>query len=126
MRNRQQYKDYYSKKKSKHYLPLFDYCDIVWSNWKLQHDMDRLQRQFNRSVCIKLSEKDCLVHRSLSTVLSPSRMGPCASSPVPRISRSPLRENEVPEREAGRRTFLFRGEKIFNELEPQSLKACPV
>ena len=80
--------------------------------------MDRLQRQFNRSVCIKLSEKDCLVHRSLSTVLSPSHMGPCASSPVPRISRSPLRENEVPEREAGRRTFRFRGEKIFNELEP--------
>ena len=57
---------------------------------------------------------------------SSSHMGPCASSPVPRISRSPLRENEAPEREAERRTFLFRGEKIFNELEPQSLKACPV
>ena len=32
-------------------LPLFDYCDIAWSNL-LQQDMDRLQRLQNRSARI--------------------------------------------------------------------------
>ena len=35
-------------------LPLFDYCGIAWRNFELQHDMDILKRQQNRSVCITL------------------------------------------------------------------------
>ena len=37
-------------------FPLLENGDIAWSNFELQHDMDRLQRQQTRSAWITLPE----------------------------------------------------------------------
>ena len=72
-------------------LPLFDYCGIAWRNFELQHDMDILKRQQNRSVCITLWKNSASYPEvCLTSFLLP--MVPCASSPVTRVLCLPLRK----------------------------------
>ena len=121
-------------------LPLFDYCDIAWSNL-LQQDIDRLQRLQNRSAriitrCSRSSEAIEQLHwPTLSSRRSYHKaklVFLCLHSLVPsyfslyftrfsnihnystrqsmRLSLPNVKQN------FGKRTFLFTGAKFFNKL----------
>ena len=89
----------------------------------LNYNMDILQHQQNRSVCIELWEKDCLVPRSLSTELSPSHSPLRFVTSNSRFAFASVWKNEAASTWRGGREkeFLL----MFNELEHQSLKAFP-
>ena len=121
-------------------LPLFDYCDIAWSNL-LQQDIDRLQRLQNRSAriitrCSRSSEAIEQLRRPTLSSRRSYHMAKlvflCLHSLVPsyfslyftrfsnihnystrqsmRLSLLNVKQN------FGKRTFLFTGAKIFNKL----------
>ena len=130
-------------------LPLFDYCDIAWINL-LQQDIDRLQRLQNRSAriithCFCSSEAIEQLHwPTLSSRRSYHKaklVFLCLHSLVPsyfslyftrfsnthnyftrqstcmRLSLPNVKQN------FGKRTFLFTGAKIFNNLPSSILKS---
>ena len=128
-------------------LPLFDYCDIAWSNL-LQQDIDRLQRLQNRSAriitrCSRSSEAIEQLHwPTLSSRRSYHKaklVFLCLHSLVPsyfslyftrfsnihnystrqsmRLSLPNVKQN------FGKRTFLFTGAKIFNNLPLNIVKS---
>ena len=128
-------------------LPLFDYCDIAWSNL-LQQDIDRLQRLQNRSAriitrCSRSSEAIEQLHwPTLSSRRSYHKaklVFLCLHSLVPsyfslyftrfsnihnystrqsmRLSLPNVKQN------FGKRTFLFTGAKIFNKLPLNIVKS---
>ena len=128
-------------------LPLFDYCDIAWSNL-LQQDIDRLQRLQNRSAriitrCSPSSEEiEQLNWPTLSSRRSYNKaklVFLCIHSLVPsyfslfitrfsnirnystrqsmRLSLPNVKQN------FGKRTFLFTGAKILNKLRLNIVKS---
>ena len=128
-------------------LPLFDYCDIAWSNL-LQQDIDRLQRLQNRSAriitrCSRSSEATRQLHwPTLSSRCSYHKaklVFVCLRSLVPRYfslyftrfsnihnysTRQSMRLS-LPnvKQNFGKRTFLFTGAKIFNKLPLNIVKS---
>ena len=128
-------------------LPLFDYCDIAWSNL-LQQDIDRLQRLQNRSAriitrCSRSSEAIEQLHwPTLSSRRSYHKaklVFLCLHSLVPsyfslyftrfsnihnystrwnmRLSLPNVKQN------FGKRTFLFTGANIFDKLPLNIVKS---
>ena len=128
-------------------LPLFDYCDIAWSNL-LQQDIDRLQRLQNRSARIitRCSRSSEAIEQLQWPTLSSRRyyhkaklVFLCLHSLVPsyfssyfirfsnvhnyftrqsmRLSLPKVKQN------FGKRTFLFTGEEIFNKLPLNIVKS---
>ena len=128
-------------------LPLFDYCDIAWSNL-LQQDIDRLQRLQNRSAriitrCSRSSEAIEQLHwPTLSSRRSYHKaklVFLCLHSLVPsyfslyftrfsnihnystrqsmRLSPPKVKQN------FGKRTFLSTGAKMFNKLPLNIVKS---
>ena len=112
-------------------LPLFYFCDIAWSSL-LQQDIDRLQRLQNRSAriithCTRSSEAIGYLYwptlssrRSYHKAFIPklfvsyftrfSQIHDHTTRQSFRLSLPKVKQN------FGRRTFLFSGAKIFNEL----------
>ena len=128
-------------------LPLFDYCDIAWSNL-LQQDIDRLQRLQNRSAriitrCSRSSEAIEQLHwPTLSSRRSYHKaklVFLCLHSLVPSYfslyftrfsdihnysTRQSMRLS-LPKvkQHFGKRTFLFTGAKIFCKLRLNIVKS---
>ena len=128
-------------------LPLFDYCDIAWSNL-LQQDIDRLQRPQNRSAriitpCSRSSEaieqphwptlpsrrsyhKAKLVFLCLHSLVSSyfslyfpgfSNIHNYSTRQSMRLSPPKVKQN------FGKRTFLSTGAKMFNKLPLNIVKS---
>ena len=94
-------------------LPLFDYCDIAWSNL-LQQDIDRLQRLQKRSaICLH-----ALVPSYFSLYFTRfSNIHNYSTRQSMRLSLLNVKQN------LGKRTFLFTGAKTFNKLPLNIVKS---
>ena len=127
-------------------LPLFDYCDIAWSNL-LQQDMDTLQRLQNRSAriithCTRSSEaieqlhwptfssrrsyhKAKLVFLCLHSLVS-SYFSLYFTTRFSNIYSHKAKYEAFftkVKQNFGKRTFLFTGAKFFNELSLNIVKS---
>ena len=123
-------------------LPLFDYCDVAWSNL-LQQDIDRLQRLQNRSAriitrCSRSSEaieqlqwptlsSRRYYHSFILHSLVPSYFSSYFTrfSNVHNYSTRQSKRLYLPKvkQNFGKRTFLFTGAEIFNKLPINIVKS---
>ena len=123
-------------------LPLFDYCDIAWSNL-LQQDIDRLQRLQNRSARIitRCSRSSEAIEQLQWPTLSSRRyyhkaklVFLCLHSLVPsyfssyftrlsNVHNYSTRQSMRLSQNFGKRTFLFTGAETFNNLPLNIVKS---